>query len=626
MQPLFFKYIFFVCFACFLSEAVFTQKIRDPGVAMFRNNARLTGETNQAPVYKLKGIKFRYKAGGPIRSTPAVFKGSLYFGCGDGYFYALDSQSGMERWKFKTGGAVYSSPAVSKTTVYFASRDGYVYALQTNTGKVTWKLKMGNDLGKENYWDNYLSSPVIVDKTLFIGSGDGFLYALNVSTGKVIWKYDAGARIRTTPAVFQNHVVFGTNSGMLIDLNSNTGNLQWKFATDGASNTFESKNNDRKSIYCSPSVSNGIVVSGGRDAIIYALDINTGKEKWRNDHKGPWILSTAVKDAIVFAGCGSDYLVQALDINTGAEKWKFKAQSAIFSSIALAGDMLYFNDINFSGNLHAVNSNTGLEKWSFPIGCRSFSTPVISDGIIYCGAEDGMLYALQGNATADSSTVIPKKFVYWEGKTGMNDYSYFQNDIDQYLRNYFVACGYQLVNSSQLEVVMKEQLTNPSPGVIVFPDNKFPINIAEEKPGKPLVLKYLEAHGKIALFGLNPIAYTRDSSGSIVQYDDSIPGAVFGLKYIEKNFIRGIYESHPTTEGFRDGLFTSFTTISNFSVIGPGNGITPLATDEFGSITEWIKNFGGPEGTGLLQLNIPTNEVNYNMGEMRAIIEYGVCW
>jgi hypothetical protein len=38
------------------------------------------------------------------------------------------------------------------------------------------------------------------------------------------------------------------------------------------------------------------------------------------------------------------------------------------------------------------------------------------------------------------------------------------------------------------------------------------------------------------------------------------------------------------------------------------------------------KNFGGPPGTGLLQLNIPTNEVNYNLGEMRAVIEYGVCW
>ncbi len=606
--------------------AAFAQKQDNAALTMFRNNPQLTGESNQHSIYKLQRIKFRYQAGGPIRSTPAIFKGTIYFGCGDNYFYALAANTGMERWKFKTGGAIYSSPAVTQTTVYFSSRDNYIYGVETNNGKVVWKFKTGEDLGKENYWDNYLSSPVIAGTTLFAGSGDGFLYAININTGKLIWKYNSGARIRTTPAVFENNVVFGNNAGMVIDIDAGTGNLQWKFATDGASSTFESKNNDRKSIFCSASISNGIVVTGGRDGIIYALDLKTGKEKWRNDHKGPWILSTAIKDGVVYVGCGSDFLLQALDLNTGTEKWRFKASSAIFSSITIAGSMLYFNDINFSGNLHALNSSNGVEKWCFPIGSRSFSTPVIASGTIYCGTEEGLLYALEGNESVDSTTHIPKKLVYWEGKIGENDYSYFQNGIDEYLRNYFVACGYKLINAAQLEQEMKEQLTNPSNSVVVFADNKFPLNIVDEKSGKPLVLQYLEAHGKIALFGLNPIAFTRDSNNRIVQYDDSIPAAVFGLKYIEKNFIRGIYQSHPTMPGNTTGLFTDFTAISNFTIIEPGNEIVPLATDEFGSITEWIKNYGGPDGTGLIQLNIPSNEINYKIGEMRTVIEYGICW
>ncbi|KAA9040807.1 PQQ-binding-like beta-propeller repeat protein [Ginsengibacter hankyongi] len=610
----------------FTQSITVAQKQNNAAFAMFRNNSELTGETTWDAIYGLKGIKFRYQAGGPIRSTPAIFNGTIYFGCGDGYFYALDKATGRECWKFKTTGAIYSSPAVSGTTVYFSSRDGYLYALETNKGKVTWKYKMGKDLGKENYWDNYLSSPVIKGATLFTGSGDGFLYAVNRSTGKVIWKYDSGARIRTTPSVSGNHVVFGNNVGVVISLDAGSGNLQWKFATDGAYNTFESKSNDRKSIFCSASISNGVVVTGGRDGIIYALDLKTGKEKWRNDHKGPWILSTAIKDGVAYVGCGSDYLLQALDLNTGAEKWRLKVPSAIFSSITIAGGMLYFNDLNFSGNLHAVNGSNGVEQWSFPMGSRSFSTPVIAGGIIYCGTEDGLLYALQGNTPADSSIHPGKKFVYWEGKIHKNDFSDFQNGIDEYIRDYFAACGYKLIDAAELEQEMKEQLTNPANSVIVFADNRFPLNIVDDKSGKPLVLQYLEAHGKIALFGLNPIAYTRDSSGRVVRYDDSIPGAVFGLKYVDKNFIRGIYQSHPTIEANKSGLFTDFTTVSNFTVIEPGSGITPLATDEFGSITEWIKNYGGAEGTGLLQLNIPSNEINFKMGEMRAVIEYGVNW
>lgn len=621
----FFCCISSICILNFISNSISAQETNNITVAMFRNNAALTGQSNQPAIYKLNGIKFRFKINAPIRSTPAVFKDNLYVGGGDGYFYSLNAKSGDERWKFKTGNAVYSSAAVTESTVYFSSRDNYLYALQASNGKEIWKFKMGGELGEENYWDNYISSPVIVDQTIFIGSGDGFLYAINKNTGKVTWKYNAEARIRTTPAVFEDHVIFGANSGYLIDVNKNTGELTWKFATDGASNTFESQNNDRKSIYCAPAISNGVVVSGGRDGIVYGLDLKTGKEKWRNDHKGPWILSVAIKDGVAFIGCGSDLLLQALDLNTGAEKWKLKVQSAIFSSITVAGDMLYFNDISFSGNLHAVNCNTGQEKWTFPIGCRSFSTPVISGGIIYDGTENGALYALEANLSTDASAITPKKLVYWEG-IKKRDYSDFQNGIDVYLREYFVSCGYQLVDSLQLQQAMNEQLANEIPSVIVFADNRFPYSISNEESGKPLAVKYLEAKGKIVLFGMNPMGYIRDKQGYINGLDDSIPAAIFGIKYAEKNFIRGIYESHPVEEGMKEGLFTAFTTVSNGTVIKPGSGITVLARDEFGSITEWIKNFGGPTGTGLLQLNIPGNEVNYNIGEIRAVIEYGINW
>jgi outer membrane protein assembly factor BamB len=595
--------------------------------AMYRNNPQLTGISNENPVYKLKGIIFSYKAGGPIRGIPALYNKTLYFGCGDNYFYALNSQTGEERWRYATGGAIYSSPYVDAQALYFTSRDNYLYALDPNTGKEIWKFKMGADLGKENYWDNYLSSPVVVGNTLYVGSGDGNLYAIDKTSGQAIWKYNSGARIRTTPAIFENHLVFGNNAGLLIDLNRNTGKMQWQFKTDGASNKFELKNNDTKSIFCSPSISDGIVVSGGRDAIIYALDLTTGKEQWRNNHKGPWILSTAIQNGTVFVGCGSDLLVQALDLHTGLEKWKFKAASAIFSSLTLAGDMVYFNDLALTGNLHAVNTITGKEVWCFPMADRSFSTPIIAGGIVYTANENGMLYALQGAPTSPAgSPAVPKKIVYWQGKLTKNDFADFQNGIDQYIRDYFIGNGYKLVDDKELASIMRDQARSSSKSVIVFADNRFPPNIVNDKTGKPLVLQYLEAGGKIALFGLNPIAYTRDSTGVVVSYDDSIPSVVFGLKYPEKNFIRGIYETHTTPEGRAVGLSTGYSTVSNFSVIDPGNAITVLAKDEFGSATEWIKNFGGPEGTGLLQFNIPTNEVKFNISEFRTVIEWGVCW
>jgi outer membrane protein assembly factor BamB len=39
--------------------------------------------------------------------------GVLYFGSGDGTFYALDAKSGDQRWRFRTGGGISSSPAIA---------------------------------------------------------------------------------------------------------------------------------------------------------------------------------------------------------------------------------------------------------------------------------------------------------------------------------------------------------------------------------------------------------------------------------------------------------------------------------------------------------------------------------
>src|SRR5882672_9315012 len=126
---------------------------------MFRGNAQLTGIYNTKAAYQLKGVKFTFRTDGPIRCAPTLSNGLLFFGSGDGNFYAVDSQSGQERWRFKTGGAINSSPATADGAVYFSSRDGIFYALQAASGKELWRYEMGKDLPYPNGWDYFLSSP-----------------------------------------------------------------------------------------------------------------------------------------------------------------------------------------------------------------------------------------------------------------------------------------------------------------------------------------------------------------------------------------------------------------------------------------------------------------------------------
>jgi outer membrane protein assembly factor BamB len=58
-----------------------------------------------------------------------VAEGAVYFGSVDEHVYSVDVKTGKLRWNFKTGGPVPSSPFVAEGIVYIGSTDNKVYAL-----------------------------------------------------------------------------------------------------------------------------------------------------------------------------------------------------------------------------------------------------------------------------------------------------------------------------------------------------------------------------------------------------------------------------------------------------------------------------------------------------------------
>lgn len=592
---------------------------------MFRGNPELTANYNIQSVSKISGVKFTFQTEGAIHSTPVIANSTLYFGSTDGNFYAVDAQSGVQKWKFKTGGAVSSSPAIANDKIWFTSRDGYLYSLDASSGNEIWKFQFGKDLGKQNYWDYYLSSPNIVDNILYIGSGDGNLYAIDINSKSVKWKHDIGSKIRCTPAVSGDMVFFGGMDGNFYAVSKNNGEEKWKFATSGASIKFEDVGNDRTSIFCSPSVSSqyGVVIFGGRDGFAYALNTSDGKLKWNFDHKGSWVLSTAIKDDNAYVGSGSASFIQCVDINTGQERWHSKTKSAVFSSMSVTNDAIYFAD--FFGTVCAIDSKYGEKIWSFPLGSRVLSTPVISDGVVYCSSDDGILYALQGTASEINKRSPARKIVYFEGNKSDRAFSVFPLSTGMWIRDFFKTAGYELMDAGTLAEFMKSQLDTKTPSVVVFADNKIPFIIANERSENALIRKYLNANGKVVLFGVNPTVniYNDTATGILDSIEYETPGKIFGVKHIDYQFSNGYYPVFPTVEGKKVGLKNSW---AGFYAVEPNQVTTVLATDEFGMAAAWLKNYGGPEGTGLLQLTIARPLSDMDLGPFRRVIEYGIDW
>jgi len=418
--------------------------------SMFASSPAHTGVYTSNNYTSIDDVKWKFKTGGKVFSSPVVCNGMVYVGSEDHNLYAIDKISGKLLWKFHTGGAVHSSAAVYKNVVYFGSYDGFYYAVNATTGKLKWKFKTGGEkkVGAKGLWtmkpadrymddlfDFFLSSPVIgadsYDPIVYFGSSDGNLYALHALTGKKNWAFKTNGLIHNSPALYNGSIYFGSWDTFLYSIDAKTGHLKWKFETGK-----EPVQHILEGIEGSPSCSGGIIYFGSRDGFFYALDAFNGSMKWKYAANSSWVINTAaVKDNVVYLGTSDTFLFLGLDAKTGQEKIHYKTNGYVYSSPALAGNAAFFGD--FTGSLYAVDINSGklISKFETPgkkanakaildsAGNIDFnllakgkdianydtnvygmdqlyklgsivSSPSISNGVIYFGSADQYVYAI----------------------------------------------------------------------------------------------------------------------------------------------------------------------------------------------------------------------------------------
>ncbi|HEX9110128.1 MAG TPA: PQQ-binding-like beta-propeller repeat protein, partial [Terriglobales bacterium] len=68
----------------------------------FHGNNAHSGVYESPGPKQLGGVKWAFKAGGPIVTSPAAADGVVYIGALDGHLYAIDQETGKEKWNFKS--------------------------------------------------------------------------------------------------------------------------------------------------------------------------------------------------------------------------------------------------------------------------------------------------------------------------------------------------------------------------------------------------------------------------------------------------------------------------------------------------------------------------------------------
>jgi len=181
-------------------------------------------------------VKWKFKTGDVVLSSPALADGTLFIGSWDTYLYALDATSGAEKWRFETGEGheiynqvgIQGSPAVADGIVYFGCR------IPTSTRSLRLPEKQRWVFNNKGSW--VINSPAIRDDKVFFATSDtGLVHALNAKSGAVIFTVDFNHwTMFSSPAIAGNMLYLGSHQGKLLAIDLATQKLAWSFKTDAS--------------------------------------------------------------------------------------------------------------------------------------------------------------------------------------------------------------------------------------------------------------------------------------------------------------------------------------------------------------------------------------------------------
>ena len=168
---------------------------------------------------------FKIQSG--VASPVVLYKGNLYFGGGDGFFYSLQLETGRLNWKFFTGSENSSSPLIHKGMVYWTSNNQKMYAF-TLKGKRVW-VYSGPSL-PQNFFVRGRPRPVVYKNWIYTGFYQGSLVALDKKTGRLKWKLSLSPphSIREDLEVGGNCLFVPVFDADLFCLNPLNGKIRWK--------------------------------------------------------------------------------------------------------------------------------------------------------------------------------------------------------------------------------------------------------------------------------------------------------------------------------------------------------------------------------------------------------------
>lgn len=312
-------------------------------------------------------------------------------------------------WPFQ---GICSSPLVENGIVYYVSNRGELMAVDAegfrdteNDGPfkeekltrevdadILWRFDMMEELGVQQH-NMANSSPVSYENLIFISTSNGqdeshvnvpspkapAIIAVDKTSGKLAWEDNpVGEKILhgqwSSPAVAPVdgvvQVVIGQGDGWVRGYEAKTGKRLWEFDLNPKDSVWPKTRNE---VISTPIIYENVVyIANGQDP----------------EHG---------------EGVGHLYAIDATkrgDITASGQIWHFDKIRRSISTGAIYNGVLFYSD--FSGFLHALDIKTGKPYWTHDMFAAIWGSPMVIDGRVYLGDEDGDVTIL----TADKALKV----------------------------------------------------------------------------------------------------------------------------------------------------------------------------------------------------------------------------
>ena len=333
-------------------------------------------------------------------------------------------------WRLPIGSR--SSPVAFGNRLYINSPVGdltntqeRLVALDAETGKVLWEKRFSQYLSDVPQHRASWASPAVDPET-------GNIYMFTIAAqlicmapdGKILWdrslpdEYGAvtthGGRT-TSPIVEGDKVILNALVLAWGDLNR-TGNRYFAFDKRTGQTVWIASPQARHydTNYSTPIVADidGVraMIVGGTDGVYHALKVNTGEKIWSIEVSKRAILNSALfRNNVAYITHGEENMdttemgmIAAVDatktgvLTKDAFKWKTLGFLPSFASPVMDEERLY--TVDNSAIVAGFDLKTGARLWEKSLGTLQKGSPLLADGKLYVGTENGRFYILKPSA------------------------------------------------------------------------------------------------------------------------------------------------------------------------------------------------------------------------------------